>query len=205
MSVQKKHWMFYVVYMCAETCQNKAPPDIWMESGISSAYLQSWQLVHIGTQLLNGVVRSYHGAEQIQPLWVEVIGEGGDVILGDVDGRELGALAQPFRQSLQAVAAHIQRVELRQQSDLLRQNPEVVNREVQDLHGAQTTDGSRDGGKLIPAKDEALEVCQMFDVVVDLCQARTLADFQIIQQCEGIDGRVESSIRGNSLVDRCAL
>ena len=151
----------------------------------------------ISAQLLDGVVGGHQGAEEVQPLRVEVRGEAGDAVLGAVDGGELGAAAQAVGQDLQAVAAHVEGVQLAQLGDALRQNLQVVHRQVQDLQGPQQADDVREGGELVPAQDEALQVGQPPDVLVDLCQTRTLAHLEVVEQGEGVDGRGESAMRGN--------
>lgn len=40
----------------------------------------------------------------------------------------------------------------------------------------------------------------MLDVLVDLCQTWALANLQVVQQGEGVDGPGESAIRGDPLV-----
>lgn len=138
--------------------------------------------MNVSTELLDAVIRSHQGAEQFQVPGEEVRGEGCEAVLGDVDGGEFRASAESIRQKLQAVAAGVQSPQLRQLGDLLRYRREVVDRNVQDLQSLEAADDVRDGGELVSAQDEALEVRQELDVRVDLRQARTLANLQVIEQ-----------------------
>lgn len=127
------------------------------------------------------------------------------MVLGDIDGRQLGALTQATWKSLQAVAAHIKSIQLLQLSDPLWQAFQVVDGQIQDLQRLQDADDIRDRGQLVPAQDQALEVGQMLDFHVDLCQTRTLADFKIIQQLQGIKRRGKPPAGRNPLINATAL